>query len=178
VQSEAELKAEEERSAKLASTASSLKELIEKLQKQDNQQKGFSQDFGMLKGTLALPVAGKQRLHFGDADGYGGIMSGMTLTAPPLSLVLTPVNAKVLYAGPFRSYRQLLILDAGHDYHLIIGGMNKKMVATGQTILSGEPVGAMGEQEPELYIELRHNKKPIDPNPWWAIDPKGSADAT
>jgi murein hydrolase activator len=185
MQSQAQLKAEDERYDLLASQASSLKDLIEKLQKEENQPKNYpGQNFAALRGALSLPVSGKPILTFGNDDGFGGKMAGMTIASNPLSMVLTPVNAKVLYAGPFRSYRQLLILDAGNDYHLIMGGMYKKMVSRGQNILSGEPVGVMGDNQqtnntnlthlPELYIELRHNGKPVDSRPLWVSDPKGN----
>jgi septal ring factor EnvC (AmiA/AmiB activator) len=86
----------------------------------------------------------------------------------------------VLYAGPFRSYGQLLILDVGDGYHVLLAGMARIGVAPGQPVLAGEPVGAMGETRvasalatsgrnlaPELYVEFRKDGKPVDPSPWW-----------
>ena len=75
---------------------------------------------------------------------------------------------------------QLLILDAGAGYHLVLAGMDRINVAQGQSVLAGEPVGAMGETRiasiaslgnaagPELYVEFREGGKPVDPSPWWA----------
>ena len=85
----------------------------------------------------------------------------------------------VLYAGPFRSYGQLLILDAGDGYHVVLAGMSRINVTLGQSVLAGEPVGRMakpgwraprlqaGNSGPELYIEFRKDGKPVDPAPWW-----------
>ncbi len=97
------------------------------------------------------------------------------------AIVTAPADGNVLYAGPFRSYGQLLILNAGDGYHVVLAGMSRISVVTGQPVLAGEPVGAMGEARvasssaskdenatPELYVEFRKDGKPVDPHPWWA----------
>ena len=138
-----------------------------------------------LKKSLFLPASGKIVRRFGSEDGFGGKSAGITLAAGPQSIVVTPVDATVLYAGPFRSYHQLLILDAGDGYHVVMGGMDKSMVSTGQFVLSGEPVGIMATKaptssavtdltaNPELYIEFRKDGKPVDSDPWWSADTTG-----
>ncbi len=138
-----------------------------------------------LKRTLVLPASGKIIRRFGADDGFGGKTAGISLAAGPQSIVITPVDATVLYAGPFRSYHQLLILDAGDGYHVVMGGMDKSMVSTGQFVLSGEPVGVMATKaptslaqtdltaNPELYIEFRKDGKPVDSGPWWSADTTG-----
>ncbi len=144
---------------------------------------GFS--LGTLKKSLLMPTSGKIIRRFGAEDGFGGKSAGITLAAGPQSIVVTPVDATVLYAGPFRSYHQLLILDAGDGYHVVMGGMDKSMVSTGQFVLSGEPVGIMATKaptssavsdltaNPELYIEFRKDGKPVDSDPWWSADTTG-----
>ena len=137
--------------------------------------------FQSLKGQLVLPVAGKFGRRFGDKDGNGGVMQGDTVATQSDSIVTAPSDGSVLYAGPFRSYGQLLILNAGDGYHVVLAGMNRISVASGQSVLAGEPVGAMGEARvasasaetlgntlPELYVEFRKDGKPVDPAPWWA----------
>lgn len=104
-----------------------------------------------LKKTLILPASGKIIRRFGAEDGFGGKAAGITLAANPQSIVVTPVDAAVLYAGPFRSYHQLLILDAGDGYHVVMGGIDKSMVSTGQFVLSGEPVGIMATKAPTSW---------------------------
>jgi murein hydrolase activator len=140
-----------------------------------------------LRKTLVLPISGKIIRRFGQDDGFGGKTAGIALAAGPQSIVATPVDATVLYAGPFRSYHQLLILDAGGGYHVVMGGMDKSMVTTGQFVLSGEPVGVMATKAPgssgqthltdsqELYIEFRKDGKPVDSGPWWSADTTGRA---
>ncbi|MRG54887.1 peptidoglycan DD-metalloendopeptidase family protein [Phyllobacterium sp. SYP-B3895] len=138
-------------------------------------------NFASLKSHLALPAAGKLVKHFGDDDGLGGVLQGDTLETLPGATITAPMDAVVLYAGAFRSYGQLLILDAGNGYHVVLAGMKKINVSQNQFVLAGEPVGVMNEQlvastapvpmgngAPMLYIEFRKDTKPINPAPWWA----------
>ncbi len=197
-----ELLAEQERSEELAARSKSLKELIASLEQQaataeaarrraeaerlaapvprDNRLAGHV-DFARLKGTTPLPASGAFLRRFGAADGNGGVMLGDTLATQSGAIVTAPSDGSVLYAGPFRSYGQLLILNAGDGYHVVLAGMSRINVALGQSVLAGEPVGAMGEARvadasassggiaaPELYVEFRKDGKPVDPAPWWA----------
>jgi murein hydrolase activator len=140
-----------------------------------------SAPFSALQGQLALPVIGKVKLPFGADDGNGAAMQGDMVATQSGAIVTAPADGNVLYAGPFRSYGQLLILNAGDGYHVVLAGMSRISVATGQSVLAGEPVGAMGEARvastsasrngnatPELYVEFRKDGKPVDPAPWWA----------
>ncbi|RWK06012.1 murein hydrolase activator EnvC [Mesorhizobium sp.] len=140
-----------------------------------------STPFAALQGQIALPVIGKIKRRFGADDGNGAMMQGDMVATQSGAIVTAPADGNVLYAGPFRSYGQLLILNAGDGYHVVLAGMSRISVATGQSVLAGEPVGAMGEARvastsasqngnatPELYVEFRKDGKPVDPNPWWA----------
>jgi murein hydrolase activator len=138
--------------------------------------------FSKMHGKLALPVAGRVARRFGHDDSNGGVMLGDMLATQSEAIVTAPADGSILYAGPFRSYGQLLILNAGDGYHVVLAGMGRISVATGQSVLAGEPVGVMGEAKvasasasgigntgPELYVEFRKDGKPVDPTPWWAV---------
>ncbi|MDB5521088.1 MAG: hypothetical protein JWR73_250 [Tardiphaga sp.] len=138
--------------------------------------------FASAKGLFALPVNGPKIRGFGGSDGAGGILKGISLAAKPAAQVTTPCDGWVVYAGPFRSYGQLLILNAGGGYHVLIAGMERISVSIGQFVLTGEPVATMGStsqvasvlaanpSQPVLYIEFRKDGTPIDPGPWWAAN--------
>ena len=145
-----------------------------------------SASFAALKGALTFPVSGTVRVSFGKNDGQGGSSQGYTLVTKPLGRVITPTDARVLYADTFRSYGYLLILDAGDGYHVVMSGMARLDVGRNQFVLAGEPVGVMGERttaenaagdmakdDPSLYIEFRKDGKPVDSGPWWAGGPMG-----
>jgi septal ring factor EnvC (AmiA/AmiB activator) len=159
--SEELLEAEQKRSAELAARAGSLKELIESLEGQvaaaraaEERASGAVPDenrlvqpvpFPSLMGKLALPAAGSVQRSFGDADGAGGNLYGDIVTTQSGAIVTAPADGVVLYAGPFRSYGQLLILNAGGGYHVVLAGMGRISVSLGQSVLAGEPVGTWGE---------------------------------
>lgn len=136
--------------------------------------------FASARGTLALPVNGRMIRRFGEGDAAGGPGQGMSLATAPGAQVTTPCDGWVVYSGPFRSYGQLLILNAGGGYHVLLAGMERISVSIGQFVLTGEPVATMGSasrvasilatnpSQPVLYIEFRKDGAPIDPAPWWA----------
>ncbi|GGI32321.1 murein hydrolase activator EnvC family protein [Bradyrhizobium guangdongense] len=138
--------------------------------------------FASAKGLLPLPVNGNKIRDFGGSDGLGGVQKGISLATKPGSQVTTPCDGWVVYAGPFRSYGQLLILNAGGGYHVLIAGMERISVNIGQFVLTGEPVATMGStsqvasilatnaSQPVLYVEFRKDGTPIDPGPWWAAN--------
>jgi len=138
--------------------------------------------FAATKGLLALPVNGVKIREFGGSNGAGGVEKGISLATRAGAQVTTPCDGWVVYAGPFRSYGQLLILNAGGGYHVLIAGMGRISVNIGQFVLTGEPVATMGTtsqvasilatnaSQPVLYIEFRKDGTPIDPGPWWAAN--------
>lgn len=136
--------------------------------------------FASAKGLLPMPVNGPRIRTFGGSDGTGGVERGISVAARAGAQVTTPCDGWVVYSGPFRSYGQLLILNAGGGYHVLLAGMERISVNIGQFVLTGEPVGTMGTtsqvasilaaapSQPVLYIEFRKDNAPIDPGPWWA----------
>ncbi len=138
--------------------------------------------FADMRGHLHLPVNGVPIRQFGGSDGVGGTQKGLSVAARPGAEITAPCDGWVVYAGPFRSYGQLLILNAGGGYHVLLAGMDRISVDLGQFVLTGEPVAMMGDasqaaatvttgpKRPVLYVEFRKDGTPIDPSPWWATN--------
>lgn len=136
--------------------------------------------FASARGQLRLPVNGVPIRAFGAPDGVGGTQKGLSIATRVSAQITAPCDGWVVYAGPFRSYGQLLILNAGGGYHVLLAGMERISVDLGQFVLTGEPVAVMGGQaqssaavatgskKPVLYVEFRKDGTPIDPSPWWA----------
>ena len=196
------LEAERARAGQLARQAESLKDLITKLEQEiasaaraaaaaqvKADLKGAPNDPGRLapaiafasaKGALPFPISGNKIREFGAPDGLGGTEKGLTIASRASAQVTAPCDGWVVYAGPFRSYGQLLILNAGGGYHVLLAGMERISVDLGQFVLTGEPVAVMGggpqsaaaiatgSKQPVLYIEFRKDGTPVDPSPWWA----------
>jgi murein hydrolase activator len=138
--------------------------------------------FADMRGHLRLPVNGTRIREFGGPDGSGGTQRGLSIAARPGGEITAPCDGWVVYAGRFRSYGQLLILNAGGGYHVLLAGMERISVDLGQFVLTGEPVAVMGDgsqasptgtsgpKQPVLYVEFRKDGAPIDPSPWWATN--------
>ena len=135
--------------------------------------------FEAAKGSLRLPAAGRRTKHFGDAEPAGGTARGISLQTRKEARITAPSDGWVVYAGAFRSYGQLLIINAGGGYHVLLAGMSRIDVSLGQFVLAGEPIAMMGNSaapsqggadssRPVLYVEFRKDGRPIDPDPWWA----------
>ena len=207
------LDAQQRRAADLARQATSLKDLIARLDAVESQKKAAAdaaraaaaetahqilvkaQDaqkqasarlapevaFPEVKGRLPLPVAGTILKTYGDPDGLGGTEHGVSVATLAGAVVSAPADGSVVYSGPYRTYGQLLILNAGGGYYILLAGMDRISVASGEFVLTGEPVGNMGDgsvrmaaaaavgaAQPVLYIEFRKDGTAIDPGPWWA----------
>lgn len=139
--------------------------------------------FDELKAKLDLPAAGDVLRTYGDPDGTGHDAKGIVIATTPAAVVTAPADATVVYAGQFRSYGKMVILNPGSGYHIVLSGMDSVNVHAGQFVLSGEPIGAMGEKRvasaaafsletnrPTLYIEFRKDGNSVDSRPWWAKD--------
>jgi murein hydrolase activator len=204
---ETALDAEQQRAAQLVRQVDNLKELIAKLElgraapsvptaaaPEDGDAKARlaalkdpgrlapAVAFSAAKGLLPLPVNGIKVRDYGAPDGLGGVMKGITFATRAGAQVTAPCDGTVMYSGTFRSYGQLLILNAGGGYHVLLAGMERISVSLGQFVLTGEPVALMaggsrvatalntGSSQPVLYIEFRKDGAPIDPSPWWASE--------
>lgn len=135
--------------------------------------------FSKARGRIRLPAQGEIVSVFGDADGAGGRNRGISVTTRPGAQITAPFDGKIVFAGPFRGYGQLLILSVGEGYHLLFSGLGRIDATVGQAVLAGEPLGQMSETrqneqagkenvKPALYIEFRRNGEPLDPEPWFA----------
>ncbi len=138
-------------------------------------------NFAEARGLLPLPVAGSIFRDYGEPDDVTGQAKGVSITTRPGAVVSSPSEGIVAHAGPFRGYGQLLIINAGNGYHIVLAGLGHIDVAAGQPVLAGEPIGEMGDGNllttevakatsagPVLYVEFRKDGSAINPGPWWA----------
>jgi murein hydrolase activator len=133
------------------------------------------------KGLLPFPAAGAIVRSYGAPDGVGGTEKGLLMATRPDAIVASPYDGWVAFSGPYRSFGQVLIINAGGGYYMVLAGMKRINVEAGQFVLAGEPVANMGDgsvktaaamaigaAEPILYVEFRKDGAAIDPGPWWA----------
>jgi murein hydrolase activator len=138
-------------------------------------------EFAKSLGKLDYPVHGTIWKGFGADNGMDGHTSGIFLTSQAKAQVLSPVDGTIAFAGTFHSYDQVVIINPGDGYLVLLAGMHEITAAQGQTVRAGEPVGIMGVKpanmalaadltktvSPVLYVEFRKRNEPVDPSPWW-----------
>lgn len=111
-----------------------------------------------------LPVGGRVTVRYGEADRYGATSRGVTIQARAGSTVVSPQAGTIVFAGPFRGYGQILIVEHSHGYHSLIAGFGRIDTAVGRRVATGEPIGLMPtDGSPDLYFELRRHGQPINP---------------
>jgi murein hydrolase activator len=137
--------------------------------------------FSKSKGLIAYPAQGEIVRHFGEDFGLGTPIEGVIIATATQAQVTSPVTGKIEFAGKFRSYGQMVIVNAGEGYLVLLAGLDQVNTAHGQSVKAGEPVGVMGAKagsvamsngltdltKPVLYVEFRKNGDPVDPTPWW-----------
>ena len=118
---------------------------------------------------------------FGEPDGLGRETQGVMIATRAGAQVTAPADGKVEFAGPFRSYGEVVILNPGGGYRVLLAGMDKVTADVGEFLRAGEPVGEMGsgpasvtlfgevvqDGRPVLYIEFRNSTEAVDSGPWW-----------
>ena len=149
--------------------------------------------FEKSKGLLRFPARGTEFTAFGGADGLGGISEGIALATRAKTPVVAPSAGRIVFAGPFPGYEQLLIMDVGGGYHIVLAGMEDINVKIGDSVKAGQPIALMGgerlaklaglpidvsraldnsfsssQTQPVLYVEFRKDGKSINSSPWWA----------
>ncbi|WP_395543146.1 murein hydrolase activator EnvC family protein [Neotabrizicola sp. sgz301269] len=146
-----------------------------------------SQPFAGAMGALPLPVLGTLIRRPDEADAAGVRRPGITLATRPRALVTAPWPATIRYLGPLLDYGNVIVLEPGDGYLLVLAGLGTLYGEVGDIVPAGAPLGLMGGAEaadPDLavstegatgasdtetlYLELRLGASPVDPSEWFA----------
>lgn len=144
---------------------------------------------GEARGALALPVDGQVIRRAGEPDAAGIERPGVIIATAPRALVTAPWTSTIRYRGPLLDYGNVMILEPGNGFLLVLAGLSEVYGATGEVLPAGTPVGLMGGDAPDagmflasarngtgaarsetLYMELRQDGEPVDPAVWFAFD--------
>jgi len=134
---------------------------------------------GEARGQMALPARGRVVLAFGQPGEGGQPHRGVSIEARADAQVVAPFDGQIVFAGPFRGYGRILIIEHGEGYHTLLAGLGRIDVSPGQVVALGEPIATTGNADPGgpapsgnagpvLYVELRRHGQPINPAPWLA----------
>lgn len=130
----------------------------------------MSGGFVKAKGALPLPARGKIITAYGEQVVKGVTAKGITLRTRNDAQVIAPFDGSVIFAGPFRGYGNLIIIEHGDGYLSLLAGLKSFDVDVGQMLLAGEPIGQMPEDgDAKLYVEIRKDNQPVDPMAWMKL---------
>lgn len=138
------------------------------------------------RDSLDWPLQGRLLRKFNEVDAAGVQRAGLVISAPAQSLVLAPAPAEISYSGPFEGRGHVIILEIAPEYLMVLGGLERSFVSTGDVVERATPLGLLGGSETSdeefliktsegtsafgnksLYIELRENGIAVDPAPWF-----------
>ncbi len=160
------------RAAQLGAEATGLRALLGKLQAEEarGERQAAKRKVAMAipmhaPGRLLTPVTGAVIRHFGDPAEVGRA-EGISYRTEAGARVAAPCGGRVMFAAPFRSYRNLIILDCGGGTDLVLAGLKRFAVKAGELVGAGGVLGEMPDDNPVLYLELRRAGEPADPASW------------
>lgn len=120
---------------------------------------------GVSSGGGHAPVSGHVAVHWGQAT-EAGPATGITYAALSSAPVQAPCTGRVEFAGPFRSFGQMLILDCGRNYRFVLSGLGQLNVSGGQSIRKAATLGRMPASNGMLFVQLRHGTQVVSPAPF------------
>ncbi|NVO28687.1 peptidoglycan DD-metalloendopeptidase family protein [Donghicola sp. C2-DW-16] len=138
------------------------------------------------RGMLELPVQGTILRAAGQPDAAGIVRPGWVIATAPGALVTTPAAATIRYLGPLLDYGNVMIIEPGPGILFVLAGMEQVYGEVGQVLPAGHPLGMMhgagvaqgeiltqadtGQNTETLYLEVRENQEPVDPDEWFKTD--------
>jgi septal ring factor EnvC (AmiA/AmiB activator) len=163
--------AAERRVRQLAAEARNLRELAQSVQRASRRQQGTPAPSGpsVIPATWVAPAQGQITRRYGARDTGGPAAQGVTVRTISGAQVVSPAPGEVAYAGSFRSYGNVLILNLDGGYALVLTGLDTINVRVGESVRAGQTVGQMtatAASAPELYVEVRRGDQPVDPGRW------------
>ncbi len=133
------------------------------------QAKPNATSFAKAKGQLIRPARGPVTTAFHQEMSKGVTSNGIDIQTASKAQIIAPFDGTVMFAGPFKNFANLVIIDHGDGYTSLLSGLNETYTEVGQLILAGEPVGSMPSgNHAKLHMEIRKNNHPLNPIEWMA----------
>lgn len=118
-------------------------------------------------GAARMPISGIIKVRYNDLDKFGAKSEGIRIEGRSSGLVIAPMAGIIRFAGPFKNYDNMVIIEHENGYHSLVAGLEKVDTLVGQKITAGEPIGKLkstsGAEKPTLYYELRYKGGTVDP---------------
>jgi murein hydrolase activator len=109
-----------------------------------------------------LPVVGSVVTGLGEVSPSGVRSRGLTLAVRPLAQLVAPASGRIVFAGPYRGYGNIIIIDHGQGWTSLVTSIDALDVAVGDNLVQGSPIGRAGAESPTITVELRRRNVPVD----------------
>lgn len=109
-----------------------------------------------------LPVVGRIVSGLGEVSGNGVRARGLTIATRPSAQVIAPNDGRIVFAGPYRGFGKIVIIDHGQGWTTLLTGMAALDIAVGDAVVQGSPIGRAAAVDPKITVELRRGARPID----------------
>jgi septal ring factor EnvC (AmiA/AmiB activator) len=106
-------------------------------------------------------VEGRLVTGTGEISDAGVHARGLTFETDGSTDVVAPRAGRIVYAGNFRSYGRIVILDHGGGWTTLITSLEDVSVPVGRTIPMGALIGRTPRRSSMVTVELRRNGRPI-----------------
>ena len=116
----------------------------------------------LTRGAYRLPVVGRIVAGLGEVNDSGVRSRGVTIAARPGGQVVAPAPGRVSFAGDYRGYGKIAIIDHGGGWVSLLTGMIALSVGVGDTVGAGAPIGRAGSGDSRITVELRRAGRPVD----------------
>jgi murein hydrolase activator len=112
-----------------------------------------------------LPVTGRVVTGLGEVSDTGIRARGLTIQTRPQAQVVSPASGRIAFAGPYRGFGRIVIIDHGRSWTTLITNLGSLDVRVGDQMVQGSPIGKAASENPSITIELRKGVTPIDITP-------------
>jgi septal ring factor EnvC (AmiA/AmiB activator) len=113
--------------------------------------------------SYRLPVVGDVVTGFGEVSTAGVRSRGLSIATSPSATVVAPASGRVAFAGPFRGYGQILIIEHGGGWTSLVANLGRLSAQVGDEVRQGDPIGsAQPGNRPQIVLELRKGEAPVD----------------
>lgn len=109
-----------------------------------------------------MPVVGEVVTGMGELSDSGVRARGLTVATQPLAQVVAPTRGRVAFAGEYRGYGKIVIIDHGNGWTSLIAYLDRLSVDVGAVVRQGEPIGSARQERPRVLVELRRHGRPVN----------------
>ena len=110
-----------------------------------------------------LPAAGRLVSGFGTVAAGKAQSRGISILALGGAQVVAPGAGRVAFAGPYRGYGLIVIIEHGGGWTSLVTGLSQLDCWAGEQLVTGGSLGRAGPDRPLLTLELRRQGVPVNP---------------